>query len=134
MIRKWGGGGSPRNKKIDQPPLLQAYTYTHMAHMHIHTHAYSHTRIHTHAFTHTMHTLTHMHMCVCVCIHVHTHSHIHRNTVGQQIHSERSALFCNRNYSKVLYMYSFPHIWATCIHNCNINCKVMLKIYFIAHA
>ena len=24
---------------------------------------------------------------------VHTHSHIHRNTVGQQIHSERSALF-----------------------------------------
>ena len=85
-----GGEGVPlairhQTRGIDQPSWLQACIHT-CTYTYMHTHTY--TRIHTH----NAHILTHMHMCVCVCIHVHTHSHIPRNTVGQQIHSERRQL------------------------------------------
>ena len=143
---KGGGGGGPHNQasnKGDWPtPWLQACIHT------WHTCTYTHTHIHTNSHTQCTHINTHAHVCMCkihVCMCMHTCTHIHRNTVG---HSERSALFAIGTTQKsciafltfgqlyilvILNTYSVP-ILSSC-HNCNkYTCRVMLKIYFVAHA
>ena len=90
------GGGGPHNQAstrgIDQPPGYRP-AYTHGTHAHTHIHTNSHTQC-THINTHAHVCMCIIHVCMCMhtCTHTFTHSHIHRNTVGQQIHSERSAL------------------------------------------